>query len=77
MNVKLLLTLVGLIDLFAFVGLCFWDGRPFTYLIIVSVTAGLGFTGGVFESIVPSKISFFFKFRLDNFNLSHLRSIVR
>ena len=55
MNVKLLLTLVGLIDFLAFVGLCFWDGQPFTYLIIITVTAGLGFTGGVFESIVPSK----------------------
>ena len=56
MNVKLLLTLVGFIDLFAFVGLCFWNGQPFTYLIIITVTAGLGFTGGVFESTVPSKI---------------------
>ena len=59
MNVKLLLTLVGLIDFLAFVGLCFWDGQPFTYLIIISVTAGLGFTGGVFESIVPSKFFFY------------------
>ena len=55
MNAKLLLTLVGMVDAFAFVGLCYWEGYPNTYLIIITVTASLGFTGGVFESIVPSE----------------------
>merc|ERR1739844_547311 len=54
MPVKLLLTLVGLVDLLAFVGLYYWHGTPNTYLIIITVTAGLGFTGGIFESIVPT-----------------------
>ena len=53
--VKILLLIVGLVDATGFVGLCFWKGEPFTYFVIIAVTAGMGFTGGVFESIIPSK----------------------
>ena len=53
--VKILLLIVGLVDASGFIGLCFWKGEPFTYFVIIAVTAGMGFTGGVFESIIPSK----------------------
>ena len=53
--VKILLLIVGLVDATGFIGLCFWKGEPFTYFVIIAVTAGMGFTGGVFESIIPSK----------------------
>jgi len=52
--VKILLLIVGLVDATGFIGLCFWKGEPFTYFVIIAVTAGMGFTGGVFESIIPT-----------------------
>ena len=57
--VKILLLIVGLVDATGFVGLCFWKGEPFTYFVIIAVTAGMGFTGGVFESIIPSKFIYY------------------
>ena len=54
--VKILLLIVGIVDATGFIGLCFWKGEPFTYFVIIAVTAGMGFTGGVFESIIPSKL---------------------
>lgn len=53
LNVKLLMILVGIFDAISFIFLYFWEGIH-TLPIIIFLTAGLGFTAGVFESGIPT-----------------------
>ena len=54
LNIKLLMSLVGLFDGVCFVFLFFWTGQK-AFTLTVIIILGLGFTAGTFESGIPSK----------------------